>query len=114
MGSIRLGFNLPVLCMFKYSLINVMSCCICFINDLILVWYVMKSQCKSKNLPAVNSDCMCVCMFNIVSILLSMVSIIRLILRLFSFMSSLEILVIISLKLGSHLIDFHINVLHLL
>ena len=78
MGSIIFGFSLPVLYMFKYSLISVISCCICFIKYLIPVWCIMNSECNSKDPIAVNSVCMCIFMFNIVSFMLNMVSMIML------------------------------------
>ena len=49
----------------------------------------MRSIHSYKNLLVVNSDCMCVCMFNIVSFILSMVSVIILILSLFFIYESL-------------------------
>ena len=98
MGSIMFGFSLPVLCMFKYSLIRVISCFNCFIKYLILVWCIINSECNSKNLLAVNNVWMCSFMFNIVSFMLNMVSMILLIFNLFSFISPLEILVIVTIS----------------
>ena len=45
MGSIIFGFNIPVVCMFKYSLISVISCGICF-KYIILVWCIINSECN--------------------------------------------------------------------
>ena len=98
MVSIIFGFNLPMLCMFKYYLISVISCCICFIKYLILVWCIMNSECNSKNLLAVNSVCLSVFMFNIVSFMHNMVSMIMSIFSLFSYISPLEMLVIATIS----------------
>ena len=70
------GVNFPVLCMFRYCLIREMSFCICFINDLILVWCMKDSECKNKHLLAVNNGLHCTSMVSIVSFILKIVPVI--------------------------------------
>ena len=98
MGSIIFELNHPMLYMPKYSLISVISCCICSNKVLILVCCIMNSECHSRNLLAVNSVCICLFMFNIVSFMLNMVSMIMSIFSLFSFISPLEMLVIVTVS----------------
>ena len=103
-----------MLCMSKYSLINVISCCICFIKYLILVWCIMNSECNSKTLLAVKSVCICVFIFNIVSFILNMVLMIMSILVYFHLSVLLKCWLLLQFNLTFEfgLFGFHIIVSH--
>ena len=93
MGSMMVGVSLPVLWMSRCALIRSMSVFICSSNDLILVWCIKGSVCKKRNLLAVCNGFNWFMILSIISFKKEMVLIIWLILRMFSLIKPLEMLV---------------------